>query len=81
MVARPAGGGARSRRLDESFRMHELQVTERILDVVLKHAAGHDVSKIMVHELTGMHKRESALCYDSPFCLGFFIFSMTILHT
>jgi hydrogenase nickel incorporation protein HypA/HybF len=28
--------------------MHELQVTERILDVVLKHASGHDVSKIVV---------------------------------
>ena len=31
--------------------MHELQVTERILDVVLKHAAGHDVSKIVVIHL------------------------------
>jgi hydrogenase nickel incorporation protein HypA/HybF len=27
--------------------MHELQVTERILDIVLKHAAGHDVSQIV----------------------------------
>ena len=31
--------------------MHELQVTERILDVVLKHASGHDVSKIVVIHL------------------------------
>jgi hydrogenase nickel incorporation protein HypA/HybF len=31
--------------------MHELQVTERILDVVLKHAAGHDVSSIVVIHL------------------------------
>lgn len=27
--------------------MHELQVTERILDIVLRHAAGHDVSRIV----------------------------------
>ena len=27
--------------------MHELQVTERILDIVLKHAAGHEVSRIV----------------------------------
>lgn len=27
--------------------MHELQVTERILDIVLQHAAGHDVSRIV----------------------------------
>lgn len=27
--------------------MHELQITERILDVVLKHANGQDVSKIV----------------------------------
>jgi len=27
--------------------MHELQVTERILDIVLKHADGHDVSRIV----------------------------------
>jgi len=27
--------------------MHELQVTERILEIALKHAAGHDVSKIV----------------------------------
>ena len=27
--------------------MHELQVTERILDVAVKHASGHDVSKIV----------------------------------
>jgi hydrogenase nickel incorporation protein HypA/HybF len=27
--------------------MHELQVTERILDIAVKHAAGHDVSKIV----------------------------------
>lgn len=31
--------------------MHELQVTERILDVVLKHAAGHDVSRIVTIHL------------------------------
>ena len=31
--------------------MHELQVTERILDVVLKHASGHDVSRIVVIHL------------------------------
>src|ERR1035437_9042022 len=28
-------------------RMHELQITERILDVVLKHATGQDVSKVV----------------------------------
>jgi hydrogenase nickel incorporation protein HypA/HybF len=27
--------------------MHELQVTERILDIAVKHAAGHKVSKIV----------------------------------
>ncbi len=27
--------------------MHELQVTERILDIAVKHAAGHNVSKIV----------------------------------
>jgi hydrogenase nickel incorporation protein HypA/HybF len=27
--------------------MHELQVTERILDIALKHAAGHDVTRIV----------------------------------
>ena len=27
--------------------MHELQITERILDIVLKHAGGRDVSKIV----------------------------------
>src|ERR1039458_10272523 len=27
--------------------MHELQITERILDVVLKHASGLDVSKVV----------------------------------
>jgi hydrogenase nickel incorporation protein HypA/HybF len=27
--------------------MHELQVTERILDIALKHAARHDVSRIV----------------------------------
>ena len=27
--------------------MHELQVTERILEVAIEHTAGHDVSKIM----------------------------------
>jgi hydrogenase nickel incorporation protein HypA/HybF len=27
--------------------MHELQITERILDIVLKHAAGQDVSRIV----------------------------------
>ena len=27
--------------------MHELQITERILDVVLKHATGQDVSKVV----------------------------------
>jgi hydrogenase nickel incorporation protein HypA/HybF len=31
--------------------MHELQVTERILDIVLKHASGHDVSRIVVIHL------------------------------
>jgi hydrogenase nickel incorporation protein HypA/HybF len=31
--------------------MHELQVTERILKIVLKHAAGHDVSRIAVIHL------------------------------
>ena len=32
---------------EEPSRMHELQVTERILDIAVKHAAGHDVSKIV----------------------------------
>lgn len=32
---------------EEPSRMHELQVTERILDIALKHAAGHKVSKIV----------------------------------
>ena len=27
--------------------MHELQITERVLDVVLKHASGQDVSRIV----------------------------------
>ena len=27
--------------------MHELQITERILDIVLKHASGQEVSKIV----------------------------------
>jgi hydrogenase nickel incorporation protein HypA/HybF len=27
--------------------MHELQVTERILDIVIKHAAGHEVNRIV----------------------------------
>ena len=27
--------------------MHELQITERILNVVLRHAAGHDISRIV----------------------------------
>jgi hydrogenase nickel incorporation protein HypA/HybF len=27
--------------------MHELQITERILDIVLKHASGQDVSRIV----------------------------------
>lgn len=27
--------------------MHELQITERILDVVLKHAGGQDVNKVV----------------------------------
>jgi len=27
--------------------MHELQVTERILDIAVKHAAGHDVNRIV----------------------------------
>ena len=36
---------------EESLRMHELQVTERILDIVLKHASGHDVSRIVVIHL------------------------------
>ncbi len=31
--------------------MHELQVTERILDIVLRHASGHDVSRIVVIHL------------------------------
>ncbi len=31
--------------------MHELQVTERILDIVLKHAAGQDVSRIVTIRL------------------------------
>ena len=48
MAARPVGAGMPTGR---SLRMHELQVTERILDVVLKHAAGHDVSKIVVIHL------------------------------
>jgi hydrogenase nickel incorporation protein HypA/HybF len=32
--------------------MHELQVTERILDIVLQHVDGHDVSRIVVIHLT-----------------------------
>jgi hydrogenase nickel incorporation protein HypA/HybF len=31
--------------------MHELQVTERILDVVLRHASGHDVSRVVLIRL------------------------------
>jgi hydrogenase nickel incorporation protein HypA/HybF len=31
--------------------MHELQVTERILDIVIRHATGHDVSRIVVIHL------------------------------
>jgi hydrogenase nickel incorporation protein HypA/HybF len=31
--------------------MHELQVTERILDIVIQHASGHDVSRIVVIHL------------------------------
>jgi len=31
--------------------MHELQVTERILDVVLRHAAAHRVGKVVVIHL------------------------------
>jgi hydrogenase nickel incorporation protein HypA/HybF len=31
--------------------MHELPVTERILDVVLRHAAGHDVTRVTVIHL------------------------------
>jgi hydrogenase nickel incorporation protein HypA/HybF len=31
--------------------MHELPVTERILDVVLRHAAGHNVTRITVIHL------------------------------
>lgn len=31
--------------------MHELQVTERILDVVLRHAARHDVTRVAVIHL------------------------------
>jgi len=27
--------------------MHELQITERILDIVLKHTAGHEISRIV----------------------------------
>jgi hydrogenase nickel incorporation protein HypA/HybF len=32
--------------------VHELQVTERILDIVLQHASGHDVSRIVRIRLT-----------------------------
>lgn len=31
--------------------MHELQVTQRILDIVLQHASGHDVSRIVLVRL------------------------------
>ncbi len=31
--------------------MHELQVTERILDIALSHVAGHEVSRILVIHL------------------------------
>jgi len=31
--------------------MHELQVTERILDIVVRHASGHDVNRIAVIHL------------------------------
>ena len=31
--------------------MHELQVTERILDIVIRHASGHDVSRIVLIRL------------------------------
>jgi hydrogenase nickel incorporation protein HypA/HybF len=31
--------------------MHELQVTERILDIVIQHASGHDVSRIVLIRL------------------------------
>jgi hydrogenase nickel incorporation protein HypA/HybF len=27
--------------------MHELQITERILNIVLRHAAGHDISRVV----------------------------------
>jgi len=32
--------------------MHELQVTERILEVALSHASGHEVSRIVTINLT-----------------------------
>jgi hydrogenase nickel incorporation protein HypA/HybF len=47
----PSGLSASASSREDSLRMHELQVTERILDVVLKHAAGHDVSRIVVIHL------------------------------
>ena len=37
--------------VEERFEMHELQVTERILDIVIRHASGHDVSRIVVIHL------------------------------
>jgi hydrogenase nickel incorporation protein HypA/HybF len=37
--------------VEERFEMHELQVTERILDIVIRHAAGHDVSRIVLIRL------------------------------
>ena len=35
------------RLVEESSRMHELQVTERILNIALQHASQHDVTKIV----------------------------------
>ncbi len=43
----PPGEWNRNALWKSLFRMHELQVTERILDIVLKHAAGHEVSRIV----------------------------------
>lgn len=42
--------------------MHELQVTERILDIVLRHASAHEASKIVrihlrIGELSGLEEQ------------------------
>jgi hydrogenase nickel incorporation protein HypA/HybF len=37
--------------VDERFKVHELQVTERILEIVIRHATGHDVSRIVLIRL------------------------------